>query len=45
MQLQRDVGVLGGIVRRGFDRHLVEADLLRALAGDVLVLDRCSTPR
>ena len=32
MQLQRDVGIFGGIVRGGVDIHLVEADLFRALA-------------
>ncbi len=39
MQLQRDVGILGGIGRGGLQRHLVEADLLRALARHFLVLD------
>jgi hypothetical protein len=39
VQAQRDVRVLGRVRRRGLDRHLVEADLLRALAGDVLVVD------
>ena len=40
VQLQRDVGVLGGVGRGLLECHLVERDLLRALAGDVLVLDR-----
>ena len=40
MQLQRDVRVLGRVLGGALDRHLVERDLLRALAGDVLVLDR-----
>jgi len=34
-QLQGYVGVLGGVVARLVDRHLVEADLLGAAAGDV----------
>ena len=40
VQLQRDVGVLGGVSRGLLEGDLVERDLLRALAGDVLVLDR-----
>ncbi len=40
VQLQRDVGVLGGILGRLLECDLVEGDLFRALAGDVLVLDR-----
>jgi hypothetical protein len=44
VQLQRDVRVLGGVLGRLVDGHLVERDLLRALAGDVLVL-MVSTPR
>ena len=31
MQLQRDVGIFGGIVRGGVEIHLVEAKLFRAL--------------
>ncbi|MFN2831542.1 hypothetical protein ACKUFH_25530, partial [Escherichia coli] len=34
-RLQRDVRVLGRVFGRGLERHLVEADLLRALARDV----------
>ena len=40
VQLQRDVRVFGRVLGGPLDRHLVEGDLLRALAGDVLVLDR-----
>ena len=40
MQLQRDVGILGRIRGRILDAHLVEADLRRALAGDLGVGDR-----
>ena len=40
MELQRDVGVLGRVGRRIGDAHLVELDLLRALAGDLGVGDR-----
>ncbi len=39
MQAQRDVRVLRGVGRRGFDADLIEADLLGALAGDVLEVD------
>ena len=39
VQPQRDVGVLGGVLGGALHRHLVEADLLGALAGDVLVVD------
>ena len=37
MQLQREVGVLGGVVAGLVDRDLVEADLLGALAAQVFV--------
>ena len=40
VQLQRDVRVLGRISRGLLEGHLVEGDLLRSLAGHVLVLDR-----
>ena len=41
---ERNVGILGGIFGRGVERHLVEADLLRAhpahrLIGDALMLE------
>ena len=36
MQLQRDVGILGRIFRGALHVDLIEGDLLRALAGDVL---------
>ena len=39
VQAQRDVGILGRILRGALYRHLVEAQLLRALARDVLVAD------
>ena len=39
VQAQGDVGVLGRIRPRVLDRDLVERELLRALAGDVLVVD------
>ena len=39
VQLQRDVGVLGRVRGRGIDVDLVEADLLRALAGDFRIGD------
>ena len=39
-QAQRHVGVLGGVGAGVLDRHLLEADLLCAPAGNVLVLDR-----
>ena len=35
MQLQRDVGIFGGIVRGGINVHLIEADLFGALASHV----------
>jgi hypothetical protein len=40
VQLERDVRVLGRVLRGLVHRHLVERNLLRALARDVLVLDR-----
>ena len=40
VQLQGHVGVLGGIARRRVEIDLIERDLLRALADDLLVLDR-----
>ncbi len=39
MHLQRDVGVFRCVGGGCFHRHLVEADLLCALAGHILVLD------
>ena len=38
MQAQGDVRVLGGVRPGGVEVHFVEADLLRALAGNLLVL-------
>ena len=40
VQLQRDVGVLGRVRRGRVDVDLVERQLLRALAGDVFVMNR-----
>ncbi len=40
VQPQRDVGVFGRIFGRLVHRHLAEGDLLRAFAGDVLVVNR-----
>ena len=40
MQAQRHVGVLGGIVARGVQRHAVEGHLRLAAADHLLVLDR-----
>ena len=40
MQAQRDVGVLGRVLGRALDAHLLEADALRALAGHLVVGDR-----
>ena len=40
VQPQRHVGVLGGVFGGLLQRHLVERQLLRAFAGDVLVVDR-----
>ncbi len=40
VQLQRDVGILGRVGSRVVDAHLIEADLLRALAGHLRVGDR-----
>ena len=39
VQLQRDVGVLCRIRRRGLQVDLVEGELLGPLAGDILVMD------
>ena len=39
VQPQRDVGVFRGVLGRSLDAHLVEADLLGALAGDVLEMN------
>ena len=39
VQAQRHVGIFGGILRGALDRHLAEADLLCAFAGDILVGD------
>ena len=39
VQPQGHVGVLGRVLRGALHRHLVEADLLRAFAGHVLVVD------
>ena len=39
VQLQRDVGVLGRVLGRALDVHLLEADPLRALAGHLVVGD------
>ena len=39
MQLQRDVRVLGRVFRRAIHVDLIEGDLLRALAGDILVVN------
>ena len=40
MQLQGDVGIFGGILGGRFNRHLIEANLLRPLAGDFFKADR-----
>ena len=40
VQAQRDVGILGRVRRRGFERDFVEAQLVFTLASDVLVLGR-----
>ena len=40
VQAQSHIGIFGGIRGRRLHRHLVKAQLLCALAGDVLVLDR-----
>ena len=40
MQLQRDVGIFGGIGRGRFQIDLVECQLLGAFAGNVLVMNR-----
>ena len=39
MQLQRDVRILGGVLGGAIDVDLIEGDLLRALAGDILVMN------
>ena len=39
MQLQRDVRVLGRVLRGAFHSHLIEGDLLGALAGHILVMN------
>ncbi len=39
VQAQRDVGVLGGVFCGAVERHLIEADLRRALAADLFVGD------
>ena len=41
MQTQRDVGVLGCIFGCTVDRHLFEGNALGALAGNIVVTDRC----
>jgi len=38
VQLQREIGILAGIMPRQGDRHLVETDLLGALAAQVFVV-------
>ena len=40
MQAQRDVGILCSVGRRLLERHLVEGELFRPLAGNLLELDR-----
>ena len=40
MQPERDLGVLGGVLGRAVERHLVEADLAGALAADLDEGDR-----
>ena len=40
MQAQRDVRIFRGVFGGAIDRHLVERELLRAFAGDVLEFDR-----
>ena len=40
MQAQGDFRILGGVVQRFFDRHLVEGDLGFAFAGDLFIFDR-----
>ena len=40
VELKGDVRVLGRVLGCTIDVHLIEADLLRALAGDLLVADR-----
>jgi hypothetical protein len=40
VQAQRHVGVLSGVLARALHRHLIEADLLGALAGQVGVAER-----
>ncbi len=37
---QGDVGILGGILGGALHAHLLEADALRALAGDLVIADR-----
>ncbi len=40
MQLQCDVGILGGVSGGAVDLHLIERNLFRTLAGDILVRGR-----
>ncbi len=39
MQLQRHVGIFGGVLAGALDVDLTEGDLLRALSADVFVVD------
>ena len=40
MQLQRDVGIFGGVEARLLERDLIEGELVLALTGNVLEVDR-----